>query len=338
MAGSSNVSWVYITGCDTGFGRMLCEMLDKDKSKNWGVIAGVYAESSMASIRSSLSSRVIPCRVDITNEASVAAAAKFVDGTVGSDGLAGLVNNAGILLTPGPVEFTPSESYRRMFEVNVVGMAAVTRSVLPLIRKAQGRIINVASIAGRVGLPSQPAYCATKYAVEGYSDVLRKDMAPWGVTVHIIEPGIFKQTGLYSTWEAGYKQNWENTAEHVRNDYGEQFLESGLKGLGKSLLMSNPDSSIVPKAMLHALSSKSPKYRYRVGTDSKYAVTLIEKLHESTQDWLMPASSVNKTRPNAAPANGLEIANGRYAAKDRSLLYVTFAAIAGGIWKLRSKY
>merc|ERR1739848_178465 len=78
-----------------------------------------------------------------------------------------------------------------MYEVNVIGIVRVTQSVLPLLRKSQGRIVNVASIAGRVGLPGQPAYCASKYAIEGLSDVLRFDMAPWGVSVHIIEPGVF---------------------------------------------------------------------------------------------------------------------------------------------------
>ena len=68
-----------------------------------------------------------------------------------------------------------------MYRVNVLGTVATTQQFLPLIRKAQGRIVNVASIAGRVGLPTQPAYCASKHAVEGLSDVLRQDMLPWGV-------------------------------------------------------------------------------------------------------------------------------------------------------------
>jgi NAD(P)-dependent dehydrogenase (short-subunit alcohol dehydrogenase family) len=72
-----------------------------------------------------------------------------------------------------------------MFEVNVLGTAAVTQSVLPYIRASQGRIVCVASIAGRVGLPTEAAYCASKFAVEGYAECLRRDMIPWGVSVHM---------------------------------------------------------------------------------------------------------------------------------------------------------
>lgn len=333
----NRVRWVYITGCDSGFGRQLCEILDHDKAGNWGVIAGVYAEASKHAIRSSLSQRVVPVQVDITNDASVAAAAAVVKETVGPDGLFGLVNNAGILVAPGPVEFTPSDAYRKMFEVNVIGMAAVTRSVLPYVRRAQGRIINVASIAGRVGLPGQPAYCASKFAVEGFSDVLRKDMAPWGVTVHIVEPGIFKQTGLYGTWEKGFRDNWDNADAAVRADYGEKWLERGVKGLGGSLKFSNSDPSIVPKAMFDALSSDAPTYRYRCGFDSKYAVTLIEKLHEASQDSLMPNTNVNTVLPVNAPKNGVAIASARYK-KDRKLWYLFGLGVAGYAFKMRSKF
>ena len=98
-------------------------------------------------------------------------------------------------------------------------MASVTRLFLPLLRKAKGRIVNVASIAGRVGLPTQAAYCASKFAVQGYSEVLRKEMLPWGVTVHVIEPGVFSNTGLYGTWKKGFDRNWENLTQEVKDAY-----------------------------------------------------------------------------------------------------------------------
>ena len=186
-----------------------------------GVFAGCYLESSVEEIRRSHSTLVKPLVVDVTDDASVeAAAATIARELPAGAGLDGLVNNAGILVTPGPVEWTPTSAYRKMMDVNVIGMAAVTKSVLALVRKAQGRIVNVASVAGMVGLPGQPAYCASKYAVEGYSDVLRRDMLNWGVTVHIVEPGIFPQTGLYNTWEGDFKKNWENLPQAVKDDYG----------------------------------------------------------------------------------------------------------------------
>jgi len=90
-----------------------------------------------------------------------------------------------------------------MFNVNVLGAVLVTNSVLPLIRKSMGRVVVTASIAGRVGIATQAAYCASKYAVEAWADVLRKDMYPFGVTVHIVEPGVFPNTGLYARFQTG---------------------------------------------------------------------------------------------------------------------------------------
>lgn len=115
--------------------------------------------------------------------------------------------------------------------------------VLPLIRESKGRIVNVASIgkqclsftmvlnflccvAGRIGLPTQPAYCASKYAVEAYSDVLRGDMLNWGVTVHIIEPGVFNKTGLYSSFQTGLDKKWEELSPKLKEDYGEAYYKN----------------------------------------------------------------------------------------------------------------
>jgi len=314
------MKYYYVTGCDSGFGRQVTNMLS---SAGHGVFAGVFLEASMEALVEEFKGNkgnVVPVRVDVTDEESVEAAAETIRrhlNAAGVAGLAGLVNNAGILVTPGPVEWTPSSAYTKMFSVNVLGMAMVTKSVLPEIRRAQGRIVNVASVAGRMGLPGQPAYCASKFAVEGYSDVLRLDMAQWGCTVHIIEPGVFPQTGLYGTWEDGYRKNWEALPPKVREDYGNTYFKHGLAGLGKALTATakmNTDSSLVPKAMVDALTSTSPKYRYRVGFDSKWIITPVSKMHESWQDWfyLNLLGGKNPTPANA-PKDGKALAKGRYA-------------------------
>lgn len=319
----------YVTGCDTGFGRILTENLSK---RGHRVFAGCYLEKSMGELRKLRN--VDPLKLDVTNDESVKRAAKSIERLLGpSDGkLDGVVNNAGILVTPGPVEWTPSSAYRKMLEVNVVGMASVTRSVLPLLRKSRGRIVNVASIAGRVGLPTQAAYCASKYAVEGYSEVLRKEMLPWGITVHIIEPGVFKQTNLYATWKDGYEKNFESLEPDVQRDYGQTFFKRTWEGMSKTLDLpiGNSDSSSVPVAMLHALTSESPKYRYRVGNDSKFIVTPLTWMSESTQDWVLAGRS--KNLPAAAPADGRDTALSRY---ERSYGVYYAAAAAFAFWALR---
>lgn len=312
MSGS-NGKWFYITGCDSGFGAMVIKMLE---AAGHNVFAGCFLDATVKKLQAE-SKRIVPISLDVTNDDSVAAAAKLIREKLGSSGqLDGLVNNAAILVTPAPVELTPLSDFRKMYEVNVIGIVRVTQSVLPLIRKSQGRIINVASIAGRVGLPGQPAYCASKHAVEAVSDVLRYDMEAWGVTVHIIEPGVFPNTGLYNTFRSDVEKMWPKLPQQLQDDYGEEYKNGYLAqtdGVLKDL--STADSSYVPKAMMHALTDSRPRYRYRVGWDSKYVVTLLELLPER---WLSAVFSApvpgqpKAVMPKTSPANGRQLASRRY--------------------------
>jgi NAD(P)-dependent dehydrogenase (short-subunit alcohol dehydrogenase family) len=329
----------YITGCDSGFGRQLTGMLVQAGHR---VFSGVFMQQSVKELVAEHGERCVPIVVDVTDEESVERAAAKIAEHLGGQGLDGVVNNAGILVTPGPVEWSPAAAYKKMFEVNVLGMAMVTKSVLSLIRKAQGRIVNVASIAGRMGLPGQPAYCASKFAVEGYSDVLRKDMYQWGVTVHIIEPGVFAQTGLYSTWVDGFTKNWEALPDKVKDEYGTHYFESSRDALTSSLAsgnkLGNTDPSVVPVAMVHALTAANPKYRYRVGNDSKYIITLLSGLHESIQDMLLSAKAASgKVDAATAPSDGYAIAKARYE-KSYAFTYTALGAAAAiGLSVMRSR-
>lgn len=218
------------------------------------------------------------------------------------------------MVQPGPFEWTPIDAYRRMFNVNILGTVMTTKSLLPLIRRSQGRIINVASIAGRVGLPTQPAYCMSKFGVEGFSEVLRMDMNAWGVTVHIIEPGVFKATGLYKTFETGLDKLWNDLSPELKRDYGETFYKAMRQGMVKALSNGNPNSNLVVEGMIKALTEAKPKYRYKIGIDSKYIIPFLEKCHESVQDGIIGNNWTAKPeqKPAAAPANGRALATGKY--------------------------
>jgi retinol dehydrogenase-16 len=172
-----------------------------------------------------------------------------------------------------------------MFAVNCVGAVRVTNSVLPLLRKSKGRIVNVASIAGRIGIPSQSAYCASTHALEASSAGGRRARMDWGVTVHIIEPGVFSKTGLYSTYHDGVQKLWEGIDKTVQEDYGEdfkkQFGDRCSKGLNQ---YGSHDSTLVPKAMIEALTSPRPLYRYQVGPDAKFLMPLFKYFSEAVQD------------------------------------------------------
>lgn len=296
---------------DTGFGNILTKKLDK---MGFSVIPGVYMEDSITKLKSECSSNVYPFQVDVSSEESVYKVADQIKSLLLEKGgkLHGIVNNAGILVQPGPFEWTPLDAYKRMFNVNVMGTVMTSKSLLPLIRSSQGRIINVASIAGRVGLPTQPAYCMSKFGVEGFSEVLRTDMYPWGVTVHIVEPGVFKATGLYQTFETGLDKLWNDLDEETKAAYGKEFYEKLREGMVKSLAMGNTNSELVVDGMIHALVDSKPKYRYKIGLDSKYIIPFLEKCHESVQDGVIGGTWRHNVKPSAAPENGKQLAMGRY--------------------------
>eukprot|EP01063_Lacrimia_lanifica_P022155 TRINITY_DN29833_c0_g1_i1.p1 TRINITY_DN29833_c0_g1~~TRINITY_DN29833_c0_g1_i1.p1 ORF type:complete len:348 (+),score=123.71 TRINITY_DN29833_c0_g1_i1:61-1104(+) len=288
--------WFYVTGTDTGFGAELVNML---AAKGHNTFAGHFMPKPPA--RTSGPGRVVEVHLDITSDESVAAAVKLIEATMGpEDVLAGVVNNAGLMLDCGPCEWTPIANYTKMYDVNVLGTARVAASALPLLRKSRGRIVNVASVAGRSGFAQLGAYCASKFAVQGYSEALRREIFPFGVSVHIVEPGVFAATGLYSTFHTGVEKHWSNLTPEVKAAYGEEFKNALAKYTTDGLMMlNNKDTSLVPKAYYHALTSPNPQMRYRCGTDSEYDVTVLTWLHDSWQDWILRLRATPPVMPSA---------------------------------------
>eukprot|EP01061_Rhynchopus_euleeides_P002631 TRINITY_DN1202_c0_g1_i3.p2 TRINITY_DN1202_c0_g1~~TRINITY_DN1202_c0_g1_i3.p2 ORF type:complete len:230 (+),score=116.79 TRINITY_DN1202_c0_g1_i3:187-876(+) len=220
----SGQDWFYVTGCDSGFGAECVRILAKQKRY---VFAGHFLEDSAAKLKEDGEGYIHPLRLDVTNQESVDAAAEKIKEVLGRSGrLLGVVNNAGLLSQIGFVELMPLENHRRMMEVNYFGLVRVTNSVLPLIRKCEGRIVNTASIAGCVGISCAAGYCASKYAVEGYSDALRREMQSFGVTVHLVEPGVFAGTGLYATFGDGHDKVFSGADPKLQQEYGVAYKDT----------------------------------------------------------------------------------------------------------------
>jgi len=335
---SKPTKYVYITGCDSGFGRIATDLFDKE---GLGVYSGVFLEASIEKLKKECpSGRVVPIPLNVKSEASILEAARLIKEHLAGENaqLVGVVNNAGILVQPCPTEWQSVQDFRDMIDVNVIGTAAVTQSVLPLIRASKGRIVCTSSIAGRFGLPTEAAYCASKFAVQGYADVLRRDMICWGVSVHIVEPGVFPNTGLYERFEKGLDVVWSRLDPQLKEDYGEDHYRFIRKQLGMALKeFGTSDSSLVSKAYVHAILNEQPLYRYRIGNDSKYLMTFLSNVHESTSDAIASFSDPRLpfVKPAKAPENGKELAMGRMDKGWKRFIIVTLL-VAYIMYKVRN--
>src|SRR5258708_33075802 len=175
----SNEPTVVVTGAARGIGAAVVRRLAGD---GFRVIAGVRRADDADTLRGELGERVVPVLLDITDRDALAAAADLVRAEVGDRGLAGLVNNAGIAVA-APLEFLPTADLRRQLEVNVVGQHAVTRALLPLLRRERGRIVFVGSIGGRIAAPMTGPYHASKVALRALTDSLRPQLPPSRIDV-----------------------------------------------------------------------------------------------------------------------------------------------------------
>ena len=169
---------VLITGCSSGFGLGLATAF---QARGWHVIAGLRDTSQVP--RELGAARLV--RLDLEDDTQIAEAA------AGIDRLDCLVNNAGYALT-GPFAGYAAAQMRRQMQVNLLGPALLTQTLLPALKRSGGRVINISSIAGQVGMPMNSMYCAAKHAMEGLTESLRHEFAPHGVQVALVEPGGFR--------------------------------------------------------------------------------------------------------------------------------------------------
>lgn len=190
---------VLITGCSSGIGRATALRLAR---AGWTVYASARRIESIAGLDEA-GCRLL--RLDVTDEASMAAAVEQVEREAGAVGV--LINNAGYS-QGGAIETVPLDAVRRQFETNVFGLVRLTQLVLPGMRaQRRGKIVNIGSMGGRLTFPGGGHYHATKYALEALSDALRFEVAGFGVDVILVEPGLitteFGATAVATVAEAG---------------------------------------------------------------------------------------------------------------------------------------
>jgi NAD(P)-dependent dehydrogenase (short-subunit alcohol dehydrogenase family) len=252
---------VLITGASTGIGRASAVRL---ANAGWDVFAGVRRSEDGEAVRAESPDRIHPLIVDVTDAATIEAAAATLRESLGARGLAGLVNNAGITVQ-GPLEFLPLDDLRRQLEVNVVGQVAVTQALMPEIRRATGRIVNMGSVGGRVAHPILGPYHASKFAMEALTDSLRKELRQWGIHVIVVEPGSMA-TEIWDKGVRGADEQLERIGERGRELYGPTIEK--IKAVAAKTGERGGPPETVAKVVERALTAKRPRARYLVGADA----------------------------------------------------------------------
>jgi NAD(P)-dependent dehydrogenase (short-subunit alcohol dehydrogenase family) len=255
--------YVLISGCDTGIGYSLAIELD---NQGFHVLAGVYNAHNQQALTSQLSSRAIVFVLDITRQQDIDAAFALVKSKTSS--LHGLINNAGIA-NGGLIDWISLASIRQVMEVNFFGHVVMTKTFLPLLLgEPNSRVVNLSSAAGYLAAAGASAYSASKYALEAFSDCLRREMAVWNLHVSIIEPG-FMRTPIIDGITEKMQAIWTN---HIDNEtkerWGEAYFSDWLIEGTRMATQTADDPIKVVRAVCHAVTSSKPHIRYRPGWQS----------------------------------------------------------------------
>jgi NAD(P)-dependent dehydrogenase (short-subunit alcohol dehydrogenase family) len=284
--------YVLISGCDTGFGNGLAIELDK---QGFNVLAGVYNPDNKDSLTKILSSRATVFQLDVTRKEDIDAAYEMI--RTKTQVLHALVNNAGIG-AGGLIDWISVEFMRKMMDVNFFGHVAMTKKFLPLlIAKRDSRVVNICSVAGYLTKPGMSAYAASKYALESFSDCLRREMAVWNLRVSIIEPG-FMRTAIVEGHDKSLRNLWNGLADEVKNRWGEQLLNKLIQDIMNDKFMKNAeDPAKVVQAIKHAVMNTVPRIRYRPGWQSSYIMFPISRGPAWLADLLMIRPSLRGARP-----------------------------------------
>lgn len=248
---------VVVTGVSTGIGWGITKVLIQH---GFCVFGSVRKTQDAERLSKEFGEKFVPLLFDVTDEAGVQAAARQVRNQLNGETLVGLVNNAGIAV-PAPLMHQPTDDFRHQIEVNLVSVLIVTKAFLPLLGTDRslggdpGRIINISSVGGKRGSPFLGAYVASKHALEGFSESLRRELMLYGIDVIIIGPG----SVATPIWDKAEKLDisiYGDTeyAEAIRRIY-KYMIQDGRKGYP-------PEK--VGDVVWHALTTPKPHIRYAV--------------------------------------------------------------------------
>jgi len=271
---------IVLTGVSTGIGYSTAEILC---NSGYLVYGSVREEADAKKTKDDFGENFTPLIFDVTDKKSIHENAELVKNELKpGEVLSGLVNNAGVAMG-GPVSLIDTDIFRKQFEVNFFGLIEVTKTFLPMLGAVkhstiQGKIINISSVAGRNANPFVSPYTSSKFALEGFSDALRRELLLYGVDVILIEPGPIKT----AIWDKVPDQ--ENN-EFTGTDYEPSlrkfytfFIEMGKRGL---------DADIIGNKVKDILQNPAPKTRYVITPNRFVNFTLPNLLPDRIFDKLI---------------------------------------------------
>ncbi|MDT5386744.1 MAG: hypothetical protein QOE04_385 [Mycobacterium sp.] len=263
---------VLVTGAGRGIGRSIAEHL---ANQGWDVIAGVRTQLDADAITATNPQRISAVLLDVTDDAQL----DQLEATLPAR-LDAVVNNAGVVVA-GPMEAVSTADWRKQLDVNVIGQLAVTRAVLPRLRRSRGRVVFISSINGQLAFPMMGAYCASKFALEAAAEALRMELRPWGISVVVVEPAQ-TDTDMWHTAPAMVAETEAAFSPAHRELYARHIA-----GFKKRIPLSQK-MAVAPEKVSavveRALTTKRPRPRYVVGASPKVQAALITKLPIAVRD------------------------------------------------------
>lgn len=262
----------FITGCSTGFGRELAKAI---LARGWNAVVTARDPASIADIAAAYPDTALSLPLDVTRKDQIAAAVAGAEQRFGTIDV--LVNNAGYGYRAA-LEESDDKEVRRLFDTNVFGLIDVTRAVLPLMRRQRsGQIVNISSVGGRVANPGTSLYAATKFAVNGVSKGLAKELQPFGIKVVIVEPSAFR-TDFAGRSISDASQPIDDYAETA----GKQRTISASRH-GKQA----GDPVRAAEAIIAAVDRDEPPLHLLLGTDATNRVRIeLEERMAELEEWL----------------------------------------------------
>jgi NAD(P)-dependent dehydrogenase (short-subunit alcohol dehydrogenase family) len=258
---------IVVTGASGGIGRVLVQKL---AAKNFTVFAAARCvDQPTDRIKSQpAGGRIVLLPLDVTDEKSIAQFVEEISVYAGKSGIAGLVNNAGVMVQ-GPLELVAPNDFRLQFDVNVVGPFSLTRALLPLLRLGRGRVVNIGAVTAHTTVPFFGPISASKAALASLTDAMRMEFAPLGIKVILIEPGAIA-TGIHEKSRALQREALAQGSPSKVSFYAPAL--TAVAGVMKKSPVDQPD--VVAKAIIAALTDLNPKPRQTVGKGASQLVVL----------------------------------------------------------------